>query len=120
MPLIVAGPYTTLVPPTQRGLSTPFCRRQTGRWSPTNGWTFDQEFSGLSLQAMENLSAIYQNAGIEYEITYQNGIVTMRTVDTTGTITIDVWEITASRYSGSVLASPKVAQDISTNDLKVL
>lgn len=120
MPVIIAGPYTTLAPPTQRGLSTPFCRRQTGRWSPTTGWTLDQEFNSLSLSAMENLSAIYQNAGVEYEITFQNGIATMRTVDTTGTITIDVWEITASRINGSVFGSPKVILDVSTNDLKVL
>jgi hypothetical protein len=120
MSLIVVGPYTTLVPSAQRGFSVPFCRRQTGRWSPTNGWTLDQEFNSLSLSAMENLSAIYQNAGIEYEITFQNGIATMRTVDTTGTITIDVWEITASRISETVFGSPKVIAEVSTNDLKVL
>lgn len=120
MSLIVAGPYTTLAPAAQRGLAVPFCRRQTGRWSPTNGWTLDQEFNSLSLSAMENLSALYQDAGIEYEITFQNGIATMRTVDTTGTITIDVWEITASRINASVFGSPKVIANVSVNDLKVL
>lgn len=69
---------------------------------------------------MENLSAIYQDAGIEYEITFQNGIATMRTIDTTGTITIDVWEIAASRGSFSVFGSPKVIANVSVNDLKVL
>jgi hypothetical protein len=120
MPVIVAGPYTTLAPGVQRGLAVPFCRRQTGKWSPTNGWTLDQEFNSLSLEAMENLAAQYQSAGIEYEITFQNGIATMRTVDTSGTITIDVWEITASRLNGSVFGSPKVVASVSVNDLKVL
>ena len=120
MSVIIAGPYTTLTPPAQRGFSTPFCRRQTGRWSPTNGWTLDQEFNSLSLAAMENLATIYQNSGIEYEITFQNGIATMRTIDTSGTITIDVWEIVASRINASVFGSPKVIANVSTNDLKVL
>jgi hypothetical protein len=44
----------------------------------------------------------------------------MRTVDTTGAITIDVWEITASRINGSVFGSPKVIANVSANDLKVL
>ena len=69
---------------------------------------------------MENLASIFGNLGIEYEITYQNGIATMRTVDTTGNITIDVWEITASRISESIFNSPTVLANVSTNDLKVL
>lgn len=69
---------------------------------------------------MENLAEIYKDSGIEYEITFQNGMVTMRTIDTTGTITIDVWEITASRINASVFGSPRVIANVSTNDLKVL
>lgn len=120
MPLILAGPYTQLVAPTQRGFTTAFCQRQTGRWSPTNGWTFDQEFRGLSETTMQALANQYANAGIEYSITIQGGIATMTTVDTTGNVTIDVWEINASRQNLSIFGNPKIVAAVSENNLKVI
>lgn len=69
---------------------------------------------------MQNLANDFGSNGIEYEITYQNGIATMRTVDTTGNVTIDVWEITVSRKSSSVFASPVVKANVSDNDWHVL
>jgi len=106
MSLIVAGPYTVIPLPTQRGLGTAYCQRQTGRFSPTNGWTFDQDFRGLSLPVMQNLANQYGNAGIEFELTYQNGIATLRTQDTTGNVTIDVWEINANQVTVNWLKNP--------------
>ena len=120
MSLIIAGPYTVIPAPTRRGFGTAYCQRQTGRWSPTNGWTFDQDFRGLSLAAMQNLANLYGNAGIEYELTYQNGISTLRTRDTTGNITIDVWEITASRISLSIFGNPQIIANVTANDLAVI
>lgn len=118
--LILEGPYTVIPVPTQRGISSAFCRRQTGRYNPTTGWTLDQDFNSLSIDAMIALSDVYGAAGIEYEITYQNGMATMRTTDTTGNITVDVWEVTASREAASVFGSPQVKLNVSSNDLTVL
>lgn len=118
--LLLEGVYSSVPAPTQRGLSTPFCRRQTGRWSPITGWTLDQDFNSISLATMEAIAAQCQSAGVEYELTFQNGVATMRTVDTTGNITIDVWEVVASRIAASVFASPAVVQSVSPNDLTVL
>jgi len=104
MPLILIGPYTQLTPPVQRGFSAPYCRRQTGRWSPTTGWTFDQDFNSIGPSALANMQALanqYAAAGIEYELTLQDGRVTMRTLDTTGNVTIDIWEIAVSQISAS-------------------
>jgi hypothetical protein len=106
MSVIVEGPYNQFTPPVQRGLSTPFCRKQTGRWSPVNGWTFDQAFSGLSYAQMQALANLYANDGIEYELTLQNGIASLTTRDTTGNTTIDVWEINASQVTVSWLKNP--------------
>jgi hypothetical protein len=114
MSLIIAGPDTVIPAPTQRGLSTAYCQRQTGRWSPVNGWTFDQEFRGLSLPVMQNLANLYGNAGIEYELTYQNGIATLRTQDTTGNVTIDVWEINANQMTVSWLKNPLLNAHLTT------
>ena len=104
--LILAGPYNVIATPQQRGFGTAFCQRQTGRWSPVNGWTFDQEFSGLSIDVMQSLANMYGGAGIEYELTYQNGIAKLTTRDTTGNITIDVWEINANQVTVSWLKNP--------------
>ena len=120
MSLILGGPYLETALPTQKGLGTPFCRRQTGRMCPTTGWTFDQEFNSLSLANMEGLANVYSNAGIEYELTYQNGIATMRTRDTTGNVTIDIWEIAANRQAISLLQNPYYLANVSTNDLTVI
>lgn len=120
MSLIVAGPYTEIVAATRRGLGTPFCQKQTGRWSPTAGWTFDQEFRGMVLGNMQALADTFGNAGIEWAITYEHGIATMQTVDTTGNITIDVWEINASRQNLSIFGNPKIVSVVTANDLKVI
>ena len=109
MPLIITGPYQELTAPVYRGIGTPLCRRQTGKWSPTTGWTFDQEFNSLgpsALANMQGLANIYQAAGIEYELTFQNGMAMMTTTDTSGNITIDVWEINASQITVSWLKNP--------------
>ena len=106
MSLILDGPYEVIPVPTQRGFNTAFCRRQTGRWSPTNGWTFDQEFNSLSLAQMQAIATVYGNAGIEYSLTFENGIARMTTTDTTGNITIDVWEIVANQVTVSWLKNP--------------
>ncbi|MEI6195254.1 MAG: hypothetical protein WCS42_13085, partial [Verrucomicrobiota bacterium] len=120
MSLIVSGPYTQLTAPTRRGFGTPFCQRTTGRWSPTGGWTFDQEFRGFDLGLTQNLANLYGNAGIEYELTYQNGVATLRTIDTTGNITIDVWEISASQQITSLFKNPLWVTALSANDYKVM
>lgn len=60
----------------------------------------------MSLPVMQNLANLYGNAGIEYELTYQNGIATLRTQDTTGNVTIDVWEINANQVTVSWLKNP--------------
>jgi hypothetical protein len=123
MSLLFVGPYTQLTAPVRRGFGTPFCQRQTGRWGPTSGWTFDQEFKCLGPNALANIQAManqYGGAGIEYEFTVQNGMVSLRTMDTTGNETIDVWEISASRASTSIFNNPIVQANVSANDLKVL
>ena len=120
MSLILAGPYTVIPVPTQRGFGTAYCRKQTGRWSPVNGWTFDQDFNGLSLANMQALANVYQGAGIEYEITVQNGLATMRTRDTTGAITIDVWEVQPSRVTKSIFENPIILANVLANDLAVI
>lgn len=106
MPEIILTPTTELTAPVQRGYGDPKCQRQTGRLSPTNGWTFDQEFRGLDFVLMQNLATVYGNIGVEYELTLQNGIAMLKTTDTTGNITIDIWEITANRVNVSWLKNP--------------
>lgn len=108
MSLILEGPYTVIPAPTQRGFSTTFCQKQTGRWSPTNGWTFDQEFRGLNFFNAQGLANVYGAAGIEYELTLQNGLVSLKTTDTTGNITIDVWEVSANRVTTNWLKNPQL------------
>ena len=120
MPLIISGPYNELVLPFQRGLGTAFCRKQTGRWSPTTGWTFDQDFRGLNYFSMQALANVYSGAGIEYELTLENGIASMRTIDTTGNVTIDVWEIHASQVTKSIFENPLVILSVPANDLSVI
>ncbi len=120
MSLLISGPYNQVTSPVQRGFNSPQCQRQTGRWSPTTGWTFDQEFRGLSTTQMNNLATQFGAAGIEYELTTQNGIATMRTVDTTGNVTIDTWEINASQTSTSIFKNPLIMAALGSNDLAVL
>ena len=103
MAFLPGGPYTQLSNPVQRGFGTPFCQRQTGRYSPTTGWTFDQDFRGLSFLQMNALASQFGNQGIEYELTLQAGISTLKVTDTSGNQTIDVWEITANQVSVSWL-----------------
>lgn len=120
MPLILSGPYTELVAPFQRGFSTAFCQKQTGRWSPTTGWTFDQDFRGLSYANMQALANVYSGAGIEYELTLQDGKASMRTIDTTGNITIDTWEVKASQVTKTIFENPIILANVTANDLAVL
>ena len=108
MPFIPIGPYTQLTNPVQRGYGTPYCQRQTGRYSPTTGWTFDQDFRGLSFIQMNALANQFGNLGIEYELTLQAGIATLKVTDTSGNQTVDVWEITANQVSVSWLKNPQL------------
>lgn len=104
----------------QRGFVNPFLQRQTGRYSPVTGWSFDQEFRGLSAGQMQALAYQYAGAGCEYEITIQPGMATLRTVDNRGNITIDTWELGPNKQIVSSLKNPKNIFEISANDMVVI
>ena len=93
--------------PTRRGTSAPQLQRYSGRYSPINGFTYDQEFRGLDPVQMQALASRYARAGCEYELTVQFGIATLRTVDTRGNVTIDTWEIGVSQQLVSSLKNPR-------------
>ena len=92
--------------PVIRGYTGPLIQKQTGRWSPTSGWTFDQDFAGLDANQLLALATEYANAGVEYEITAQPGVCTLRTIDTRGTVTIDTWEVGVNHNLASVFKNP--------------
>ncbi len=94
--------------PTIRGNIQPQLQRYTGRYSPTSGWAYDQEFRGLDEVQMQQLAYQYANSGCEYELTFQYGIATLRTVDNRGNITIDTWEIVVNEQLTSWLYNPKL------------
>lgn len=100
-----------------RGTLQPQLQRYTGRYSPTSGWTYDQEFRGLSPQLMQNLASVYAFNGCSYELTVEYGIATLRTTDNRGEVSIDVWEIGVSE----VLIPPwKNPRNLATIDTKTL
>jgi len=106
--------------PTLRGTLTPQLQRYTGRYSPTSGFTYDQEFRGLSPEQMQALANVYANAGCEYELTVQYGVATLRTTDTRGNVSIDTWEIGVSRQLISCFKSPRNIANNSTVDMAIM
>jgi hypothetical protein len=106
--------------PTLRGYTRPFLQRQTGRWSPISGWSFDQDWRGLDLGLMQRLADQFANSGCEYELTIHEGIATLRTTDNRGNITIDTWEIGVSEQATSLLKNPSITSQINFNDFMVL
>jgi hypothetical protein len=89
-----------------RGDTSPQLQKFTGRYSPTSGWSYDQEFSGLDPIQMQTLADIYRAVGCEYDLSYGDGKATLRTVDNRGNITIDTWEIGVNHTSKSSLQNP--------------
>ena len=89
-----------------RGDGYPLLQKFTGRYSPTSGWSYDQEFSGLDLTLMQNLANTYGALGCEYELSYGDGKATLRTVDNRGNITIDTWEIGVNHTSKGSVQNP--------------
>ena len=106
--------------PIQRGNIYPQLQKQTGRYSPINGWTFDQEFRGLDSNQMLILANQYAVSGCEYEITLQAGTASMRTTDNRGNVTIDLWEIGVDNLAVTSVKNPRNVANISFNDLTAI
>lgn len=104
----------------QRGLASPQLQRQTGRYSPTTGWSFDQEFHGLSIQQMVSLAQQYADGGCEYELTWQAGRATLKTTDNRGEVTIDTWEIGVAGTLASSLKNPRNVDAIPSAYLEII
>jgi hypothetical protein len=89
-----------------RGDSSPQLQKFSGSYSPTSGWSYDQEFAGLDPNQMQTLADTYRAVGCEYDLSYGDGKATLRTVDNRGNITIDTWEIGVNHTSKSSLQNP--------------
>lgn len=106
--------------PIQRGDGSPQLQRITGSYSPTSGYTYDQEYMGLSPAQMQALANFYSSNGCEFELTIQHGIATLRTRDTRGNVTIDIWEIGISRSLISTFKNPRNIAAIPATELALL
>jgi len=104
----------------QRGITSPQLQRATGKYSPTSGFTFDQEWRGLDPDQMQALAYQYSAAGCEYELTVQYGMATLRTTDSRGNVTIDTWQIAIDLTLISTFKNPRNVANILPVDLAVM
>lgn len=102
---------------TLRGTRQPLQQRFTEKWSPVNGLTREFEWDGFDGDLMQGYANQYAFLGIEYELTSQYGRATLHAIDTTGTVTIDKWEIQVNRLSPSSLQNPLNIANVSSDDL---
>lgn len=94
------------MPANLRGTNIPQRQRLSKRWSPVNGYSEEAEYRGFSETQMDALAYQWEQNGYEYELTNTLGVFTLRGVDTTGSETIDTWEIAMNKMSPSLLQNP--------------
>jgi len=106
--------------PVLRGTLQPQLQKWVGKYSPTSGFTYEQEFKGLSAELMQIVANDYANTGCSYTLTSQFGVATLATEDTRGNITLDTWEIGVSQTLISIFKNPLTIASMSAVELAFL
>lgn len=91
---------------TYRGTLAPLLQRRSETYSQNTGYIREFEYRGMSEERARALAGSYANAGCDYSLQISHGISTLVTTDSTGSITIDTWEIGANEVSVSSFKNP--------------
>jgi hypothetical protein len=99
-----------------RGTSIPQLQNYKTRFDPSRGLIYEATWKGISYNNLYAQFVDFINAGIEAEIEFQNGGVSvLHGVDSTQTFTIDNWQIVGNSENTDVFSHPTVLS-LATND----
>jgi hypothetical protein len=93
---------------TYRGTLSPLLQRITDHTSPTSGFTRELEYMGMEETRARALAGYYETLGVDVQVSGALGKWSVVISDTTGSYTIDTWEIAANQIQPLVFENPLI------------
>lgn len=93
---------------TYRGTLSPLLQRITDHTSPTTGFTRELEYHGNEETRARALAGYYETLGVDVQVSGALGKWSVVVSDTTGSYTIDTWEIAANQIQPLVFDNPLI------------
>jgi hypothetical protein len=103
-----------------RGTLDPKLQRRVIQYSPSSGYTQNWDYKGFGENLMLSLMSSYTNQGCEVTFTGEHGVYTLQVKDSTGTTTLDTWQIQNQTMQLSRTRNPKLIAATSETTLRVV
>lgn len=105
---------------TYRGTPLMLQQRSAIIFSPQSGYVNELEYRGMSYSRALILANAWANAGAQYSLTNQQGISVLVVQDSTGTYTLDVWEIGVNQVLNKSVFNPRNIVNVPAGNLELI